>query len=212
MIRQKITRSKLEQFLTRWRSEGLTLDVGSGNSPYSRYFRNRVGIDVRYGNGVHMIADAHALPFRDGSFDLILCTEVLEHLQSPHIAISEFRRVLKQGGLLILTTRFIFPIHDGPHDFYRFTQYGLRYLLSEGWNIEELAEESDVQDTLAVLIQRICYQTHVRGGKLLKVLLLLVAYILRIGPRFIRQEFVDISRRQIGKFMTSGYYVVARKQ
>lgn len=69
MIRRKITRIKLEQFLTRWRSEGLTLDAGAGDSPYGRYFKNRIAIDVRYGNGVHVIADAHALPFRDDSFE-----------------------------------------------------------------------------------------------------------------------------------------------
>ena len=68
--------------------------------------------------------------FRDEAFDFILVSEVLEHVTRPHDAAKEIHRLLKPGGTLILTVPFIFPIYDRPHDYFRYTEYGLRYLFS----------------------------------------------------------------------------------
>ena len=119
-LTSKITRQKLELFIQKYKSDGLTLDIGCSNSPYIKYFPNRIGLDIQDGPNVDIVADIHKLPFEDGKFDNILCTEVLEHLHSPHLAIAEMKRVLKSGGKLILSTRFIFPLHETPNDYYRF--------------------------------------------------------------------------------------------
>jgi len=95
-LTKKITRTNLEKFIKKESSDKLTLDLGCANSPYSRYFKNRVGVDIEPGQGVNVTADAHQLPFEDEKFDVILCTEVLEHLHTPHVAISEMNRVLKK--------------------------------------------------------------------------------------------------------------------
>jgi len=212
-LTSKITRNNLDKFISEHSSNKLTLDLGCADSPYSSYFRNRIGLDIKAGKGVDIIGDAHNLSFENEKFDVVLCTEILEHLHSPHIAISEMKRVLKKGGLLILSTRFIFPLHNTPNDFYRFTKYGLRYLFREGWKVLELEEEVDTKDTLAVLIQRMGYQANFRGGKFVKIILFLLAKIIYFLPTLIKEEFSDIYK--IGNennIMTSGYYLVCQKK
>ena len=113
---------------------------------------------------MRVIGDAQALGIADASFPVILCTEVLEHLPEPQRAIDEMYRVLAPGGTLLLTTRFLFPIHDAPHDYFRFTKYGLRHLLRR-FEILELREETDAVGTIAVLLQRLGMQAQtLRAG------------------------------------------------
>ncbi|HBT80823.1 MAG TPA: hypothetical protein DEB13_02705 [Candidatus Yanofskybacteria bacterium] len=211
-LTRKITRVELEKFISENSSDRLTLDLGCSNSPYSHYFKNRIGLDVNKGRGVDVVADAHDLPFEDGKFDIILCTEVLEHLHSPHVAISEMKRVLKVGGKLILTTRFIFPVHDAPGDYFRYTKYGLRYLFKD-WNVISLVEEVGTKDAFAVLLQRIGFQTDLLGGMATKIMVFALARLINAMPSLIRDEFGDIRKQsRENNILTSGYYLVANKK
>ena len=209
----KITREKLEKFLAKYSSENkLVLDIGCADGKYRKYFPNRIGLDIKEGKGVDVIGDAHNLPFENEKFDMVLCTEVLEHLHSPHIAISEMHRVLKKGGTLILTTRFIFSIHDAPHDYYRFTKYGLKYLLKDKWQIIEIQEEASTKDTFAILLQRVGYQTRLYGGKFTKVIIFLMARLICFLPSLIKKEFGDIGKSIEEKsILTSAYYLACKK-
>ena len=210
-LTSKITRKRLESFIQKYKSDGLTLDIGCSNSPYIKYFPNRIGLDVKNGDNIDVVADAHKLPFEDEKFDNILCTEVLEHLHSPHLAISEMKRVLKKDGKLILSTRFIFPLHDTPNDYYRYTKYGLRYLF-KNWKIIELKEEADTLTTLAVLFQRIGYQCEILGFKPFKIFFFLKAKIISWFSFLITKEYGDIRKEMPERnIMTSGYYLVAQK-
>jgi len=208
----KITRKELEKFIKLHASEKYTLDLGCANSPYSQYFPNRVGLDVALGKGVDVVGDAHDLPFEGEKFDMILCTEVLEHLHTPHLAIAEMERVLKPGGTLILTTRFVFPLHDVPNDYFRYTKYGLRHLLQE-WDILELKEEVDTQTTIAVLFQRIAFQSRLRGGVVTKGILFFFARIIDLFPNMIKEEYGNIGKTDKElNILTSGYYVICQKK
>jgi len=213
LLTKKITREKINKFIAKHKSDKLTLDLGCSNKPnYKGFFPNRIGLDIKSGEGIDVVADAHNLPFENEKFDIILCTEVLEHLHSPHIAVSEMKRVLKKGGLLILTTRFIFPIHDAPNDYYRFTKYGLKYLFND-WEIIELIEETNTKDTIAVLLQRIGYQTKMILNLFNKFLIFLFAKILYYSPNIIKKEFGDIGKNiNENNIMTSGYYIVCKKK
>lgn len=208
----KITRRHLDDFIKNHRSDGLTLDIGCGNSPYADYFPNRIGLDIEKRGGVDIAGSVYQLPFSDEKFDNILCTEVLEHLHSSKEAIEEMARVLKRGGILILSTRFLFPLHDIPDDYYRFTKYGLRYLFRD-WQIVELREETDTLETIAVLLQRICYQC---SGIFLKPLKLLIFGMAKIIPLFsflIRKEYGNIGKTKSEiNIMSSGYYLVVKKK
>ncbi len=197
--------------MERHRSNARTLDIGSGGSSYHRFFPNRLSVDIDPARKPDMVADAHDLPFKDGEFDLVLCTEVLEHVKDPKKVISEIGRVLTPGGQVILTTRFVYPLHDAPHDYWRFTKYGLGELF-KNWKVMELVAETENFSTIGALLQRICFQSKVRGGKFTKLFLFMVAWCLVRFDWLTKVEYGDITRAQTEKsLMPTGYYIVCQK-
>ncbi len=207
----KLTRVTLDRFIAAHASNGRTLDLGAQNGPYATHFPRRVALDLQPAKGLDVRGDALALPFRDHAFEVVLCTEVLEHVLEPQRAIDEIFRVLEPGGQLLLTTRFLFPIHDAPHDYFRFTKYGLRHLLQrfEALTIEE---ETDTVGALAVLVQRLGMQAETLGSHTLRALWLVAARIVRRLSFLITAEYGDSRRlsRETG-IMTSGYHVSCRR-
>lgn len=112
---------------------GRLLGVGCGKRPYALIYESLVdtsiGTEVIFSphgtSEADVICYAESLPFADGSFDTILCTEVLEHTREPFQVMREFARLLKPGGHVLLSVPFIYPIHEAPNDYWRFTIYGL---------------------------------------------------------------------------------------
>ncbi|HEY7057252.1 MAG TPA: methyltransferase domain-containing protein [Vicinamibacterales bacterium] len=113
--------------------EGRMLDVGCGTQQYRRFIRCRryYGIEWDLGKRPPVVADVGRIPFRDHAFDSALCTEVLEHLPEPGRCLQEIHRVVKPGGAVLFTVPMTMYTHSEPHDFYRYTEYGLRYLLEK---------------------------------------------------------------------------------
>ena len=210
-LSRKLTRVSLDRFIASHATARRTLDIGAQNGPYAAHFPHRVALDIRRGIGVQIIGDTQALGIADATFDVVLCTEVLEHLPEPQQAVDEMFRVLKPGGQLLLTTRFLFPIHDAPHDYFRYTKYGLRHLLRR-FEILELHEETDAVGTLAVLVQRLGMQAQTLGWRPLRAIWLLAAQAVRPLSFLITEEYGD-SRRTTPErgIMTSGYHVACRK-
>ena len=138
------------------------LDLGAGTKPYSPiyepYFVACTSVDVDYSPhdiaGVDRIASADELPFEDASFDCVVCTEVLEHCRRPDIVLGEISRVLRPEGRLFLTTPFLRPLHEMPHDYYRFTPSSLRDLgEAAGLSIEEILPRGDYAALLLLTLQ-----------------------------------------------------------
>ena len=81
------------------------------------------------------------LPIRDQSVDIVFATQVIEHVTQPHVMIRECKRILRPNGFLILSGPFFWPLHEEPHDFFRFTKYGFEQLLRHAgfseWEIRE---------------------------------------------------------------------------
>ncbi|MFQ5795736.1 MAG: class I SAM-dependent methyltransferase [Candidatus Bipolaricaulia bacterium] len=211
-ITSKITGKNIEPFVKKYGNNGKTLDIGCGRGPYSQYFPNRVGIDIIKTPAVDIVADAHDLRmFQDEEFDCILCTEVLEHLHTPQKAINEMQRVLKKNGGLILTTRFLFPLHNIPDDYYRFTKYGLKHLLNN-FEIIEMREEVNTLGTIAVLFQRIGFQCETLYFKPFRLFWLLLAKLVDLFSFIITEGYGEVENKtKIKNIMTSGYYVACRK-
>lgn len=91
-----------------------------------------LGVDMQPGLGVDQVADIHALPAEwGGRFSAVLCSEVLEHVRRPWLALPELRRVIRPGGSIVVTTLTCFHIHGYPDDYYRYTDSGLRGLLED---------------------------------------------------------------------------------
>jgi len=211
-ITSKITRQNLDKFLKKHAGDMNIVDIGSGNSSYNRFFPNRISVDIDPLRKPDILSDAHNLPFQDGEVEAILSTDVLEHLKDPVKAVSEMKRVLKKGGKVIFCTRFIFPIHDSPNDFWRFTKYGLMELFKD-FEIVELEAETTNFSTIAILLQRIGYQTKLRSNKFAKLSIFLMASLLTHLNWLIKEEYGDIGRKSKEEgILASGYYMVAIKR
>ena len=211
MIR-KITRKNLEKFLAKYATSEKVLDLGSGGSSYDRFFPNRVTVDIDPDRKPDIVADARSLPFKDGEFDFVLCTEMLEHVKNPFEVESEIRRVTVIGGTLVLTTRFLFPLHDTPHDYWRFTKYGLRNLFKE-WEIIELVDETESFSAIVATLQRLQFQTILKANKVSKLILLVFIVVFDRINWLIKKEYGDIKRNKIEtNIMSTGYYIVCKKR
>ncbi|MGH8476453.1 MAG: class I SAM-dependent methyltransferase [Methylococcales bacterium] len=134
-------------------SQGTLLDAGAGTRPYvpvyRNYFSETYSIDTPCSPhdiaSVDAIASAQHLPFPDATFDCVICTEVLEHIPDPVQALREFRRVLKTGGRLFVTTPFFNPLHEVPHDYYRYTPFALSYMAEQAsLSLESLVEKGGI--------------------------------------------------------------------
>lgn len=110
------------------------LDVGCGGRIYEPFIDagEYIGIDVeesghdRTGKIVDRFFDGTSIPFDDDRFDLVLCTEVLEHAVDAEKLFAEMKRVLKPNAALFLTVPYIWGEHEVPYDFRRYTTYGIR--------------------------------------------------------------------------------------
>ncbi len=87
-----------------------------------------IGLDMQEGPGVDLVASAEKLPYENSSFDLIFCLETLEHADKPYLICAEIERVLKPGGVAIVSSQQNFPIHLHPSDYFRYTPFGMKVL------------------------------------------------------------------------------------
>jgi SAM-dependent methyltransferase len=121
------------------RLNGRVLDIGCGIKPYreiiGKYCTEYIGLDhpaTLHGlREVEVVGDALGLPFGGESFDSVVSFQVMEHVREPQLFLSEAYRVMKRGGTALLTTPFMWGEHEQPHDYYRYTRYGLRYLVEK---------------------------------------------------------------------------------
>jgi len=113
------------------------LDAGAGETRHAGAFRRQryVAVDLAVGDPgwdysrLDCVADLTALPFRDGGFSACLNVVTLEHVPEPQRVVAELFRVLAPGGRLLLIVPASWEIHQAPHDYYRYTRYGVEYLI-----------------------------------------------------------------------------------
>jgi SAM-dependent methyltransferase len=134
----------------------LVLDAGSGPAPFRRHFDH-----VLYETADHLknsyeyfpptyTCDLNAIPVADGRFDLVVCTQVLEHVPNPVAVLKELARVLKDDGVILLSAPLFFEEHEGPYDFFRYTQWGFRHVAAEaGLSVKEFGWVEGYYATLA---------------------------------------------------------------
>ena len=147
-------------------ANGSLLDLGCGNVPYYDIYKECV-TDVYctdWDNSLHMnihldvVSDLNqGISFSDNMFDTILFTDVLEHLKNPGRILEEISRVMKADGTLIMAIPFMYSIHEEPHDYARYTRYGLESMCKEaGLKIESIEEVGGaltiIGDTLGKIV------------------------------------------------------------
>jgi SAM-dependent methyltransferase len=149
------------------------LDVGCGVKPYRAFFDGYasayVGVDVD-----NPVADlegsAEDLPVADGSFDVVLCTQTLEHCVDPPQAVRELRRVVADGGRVLASTHGVQVYHPAPHDLWRWTHAGLERLFRDNgsWSAVSVEPGSGTTACVAMLIayylHHVAERTHARAA------------------------------------------------
>ena len=127
--------------------KGVLLDIGCSDQSLRQYISpetSYIGLDYLttasqlYETRPHIYADAQALPFLAASVDTVTLLDVMEHIPDPSLALSEVFRVLKPNGRVVISVPFIYPIHDAPFDFQRWTTYGIKKMVGNcKFNIEK---------------------------------------------------------------------------
>lgn len=121
---------------------GKTLDLGAGSAKYREMIKPKtseyIAFDMMPGKNIDVVGNVLDLPFPNDTFDTVISTQVLEHVEKPWVMVKEIYRVLKPGGVCILTAPFLTPYHPDPADFFRYTTQGVRSLFkNEGFEILE---------------------------------------------------------------------------
>jgi len=128
-IIKKVLNNELKKYFSRLK-KGKVLDIGAGDSPYKKFIAHTEYLTLDLKNA-DIECDFHKIKWKPDYFDIVIATEILEHAKNPEKVINEIYRVLKKGGVCVLSTRFLFHYHPHPEDYYRFTKDSLEDLFKK---------------------------------------------------------------------------------
>jgi SAM-dependent methyltransferase len=112
--------------------------------------KSYVGCDIHKGIGVDRVENLNCLTLEDKVAGTVLCFETLEHVENPFMAIKEMHRILKPGGLIIISSVFNFPIHNHPKDYWRFTPECFRFLMAPWFEEIEIGYDGNKEHPFGV--------------------------------------------------------------
>ncbi len=141
-------------------STGLrVLDVGCGSKPYRPFFAGAaeyVGLDVPGNPDADVHGFVEDMPLENASFDLVLCIQVLEHVEDPAAAVRELHRVTKPGGRVLASTHGVMVYHPNPNDYWRWTHTGLGRLFATNgdWSSLDVTPGAGSASGLGLLLAR----------------------------------------------------------
>ncbi|MDB5273279.1 MAG: coq3 4 [Chitinophagaceae bacterium] len=194
--------------LTNLPADSSLLDAGAGEQPYKKYCSHlhyvsqdfaqynpqelKQGLQMKewdYGT-LDIVSDVAAIPRPDASFDVVLCTEVIEHIVNPIDAIKEFSRLLKPGGQLILTAPFCSMTHFAPYHFYSgYNRFFYETVLNrEGFDIVEMSENGNYFEYVAQELKRVNaigtkYADHAPSADVIEAQQVLLDYLAQCSTK-----------------------------
>jgi len=191
-------------------ASGRLLDLGCGRAPlygtYAPYVTEVVGVDWAPGDHVDVQADlSQPLPFDDGRFDTIILSDVLEHIAEPDLLWREMTRVLAPHGKIVMNVPFYYAVHAHPHDYYRYTNFGLeRFVTVNGLDLLHLAAIGGIVEILADLVGKILSKLGPIGRPL-------AAFTQEIAFGFSRTRLGARVLRASSRDFPLGYFMIARR-
>jgi SAM-dependent methyltransferase len=202
-------------------ASGTVLDVGCADRWLEKHLQatcRYLAVDYPptgsqlYGAHPTVYANASSLPFRTASIDTVVLLEVLEHVDEPRQTLSSISRVLKSGGHLLLTMPFLYPIHDAPHDYQRYTLFGLtREIRAAGLVLEEVTPKLHAAETAGLIMCIALAGVSMRTVDKKSIALVLTPLLAGAIP------IVNILAWVVGKLfpnwenVNAGYSLIARK-
>lgn len=213
-------RKKRKEIL-RW-MKGIVLDIGCADGRIKQFLPENVsyiGLDYYttavnwYNTRPDIFGDAHDLPIASGSIDSVLLLDVLEHLHDPEKALSEVARVLTPGGVLYLQVPFMYPEHDAPLDYQRWTQNGIRYLgAHHSFDVCSVASHGKPVETAVLMFNIAVVKTLLTGFRkknLVLVITPLVPIMVLLANLF---GFIWAYLSYEDEMMAHGHSLVLRKR
>jgi SAM-dependent methyltransferase len=208
----QITSECLDSELRKY-AKGTLVDIGCGIKPYASLTKGLVEkhIGVDHAGTQHAVSNvdvfgtAYDTTLPDASADTVLSTAVLEHLERPQEALAEIFRILKPGGYLILAAPLFWHLHEEPRDFFRYTKYGLSYLIDAAGL--EVVEITPMGGFIVTAVQEFCYYIDGFRNKFLRGPIRLVQTLLQHGAYRLRQF-----GRDRGYEYTWAYIAIAKKR
>ena len=223
----EVNRSAIRKFIRKAAAntrEGVfVLDAGAGEGNWRNLFAhahyktqdNCTGYEDWDYSHLDYNCDITSIPVDDSRFDVVLLTEVLEHLPEPLLALKELNRILRKGGCLYLTAPQGWEEHIPPHDYYRYTQYGLRYLLEKaGFRIEQIEKRGGYFKYIAFRMWHAIFMPFLNretlfksvAGACIKIVLMFFLVPVSLICYFVDDVF-DKEKK-----LTLGYQVIAVKK
>jgi len=215
-----ISESEVDEQI-RAEANGIVLDIGCADQSLRKKISSEctyIGldypgtVDTMYKTKPTVFGDAHQPPFDAKSVDTVTLMEVLEHVSNPEIALRESCKLLKGNGVLLLSMPFLYPVHDAPADYQRFTKFKLEALLSaNGMTVEKMVSIGQPIATAAALLNIALAKSMINSVKKLHLFILFAVFL----PVVIL--LVNIFGWLLGKlsplddFMPHNILVVARK-
>lgn len=200
------------------RITGVLYDLGSGDSPYKdffmRYAQHYIAVDWSLGKNdlkIDIIADLNQqLPIESAVADTVVTLSVLEHLNEPYVMLSEAYRILKSKGSIIIQVPWQWWIHEEPYDFFRYTPYGLKYLLEKAGFVNVVVEPQSGFFTMWLLKLNYFSLRLIRGPRVLRWLTKMIF----LPIWYINQKMAPYLDRIDNNWAaeTSGYFVMAQKE
>lgn len=197
---------------------GVLYDLGSGESPYKEFFLlyadKYVAIDWEgsiHNTKADIAADLNkSLPIEAEVADTIVSLSVLEHLFEPQKMLHEAYRILKKDGVMILQVPWQWWIHEAPHDYFRYTPYGLRHLFNQAGFVDVCVEPQSGIFTTLVLKLNYFSGRFLKGPKVVRYGLGALFSIFWYVGQLIAPWLDKLDKNW--ELETCSYFVVARKQ
>ena len=200
----------------------LILDAGAGECRFKDLLKDAqyVAVDTTWGDQswnyskIDVAGSVDKLPFASNVFDIVICTQVLEHVKVPQLVIDEIFRTLKFGGIVCLSAPQGWGVHQAPHDYFRFTNYALSYLL-ENAGFQEISIRQScgffgyLANRLTVLPKTLFWQIEKRWLRLVLFPLEILSYFIFVVLFPLALNSIDFLDRK--KDYTLNYLVEGRK-
>ena len=197
-------------------AKGILVDIGCGNKPYEIWTKEKVAeyicCDVvqSSSNKVDVLCQANNIPLESNSFDTVLSTQVIEHVEDHQGLVNEAYRLLKPNGYFILSGPMYWNLHEEPYDFFRFTKHGFKYILEKaGFEVCEIVSNGGAWATLGQVVNHTFEFRNSKANKVAKGL----KYLFRKLRIYIlvNRIFAYLDKKDFNPINTMNYVVVARK-
>lgn len=196
------------------------LDIGGkkvrtrGQFDIEKHLMNVMYANIDSSTNPDYLCDGSNIPVKNNSFNVVICSEMLEHVREPTLILNEAYRILKPGGVLLICVPFLIGIHTDPYDYGRYTDYYWRTVLKEiGFDRIIIEKQGLYYSVLMDMLKLYTYQMRKEKKPRSKILKRILYKIISFGER----KALELEKRETVKknsflnSFTTGFGIIANK-